>query len=96
MEGLYLIHTREFIKSKEPIYRIGRGYAVQKNVSKYPNGSNVLFLHICKNSILCEAKIIEIFRQTFKQETYYGNKYFSGDMFEMIKIMNDYISQYNA
>ena len=96
MEGLYLIHTREFITLDKPIYRIGRGYDVQKNVSKYPNGSNVLFLHICKNSILCETKIIEIFRQTFKQETYYGNKYFSGDVYDMIDIMYNYIKQYNA
>ena len=25
MEGLYLIHTREFISTDKPIYKIGRG-----------------------------------------------------------------------
>lgn len=96
MERLYLIHTREFISLEKPIYKIGRGENVKNRVMQYPNGSNVLFLHICKNSIFCEAKIIEIFRQTFKQETYYGNKYFSGDIFEMTDIMYNYIKQHNA
>ena len=95
MEGLYLIHTREFIRSKEPIYKIGRGDNVKKRVFQYPNGSDILFVNICKQSKLCEAKIIEIFKEKFKQETFYGREYFSGDMFEMIKIMTRYIEKHN-
>jgi len=95
MEGLYLIHTREFIRSKEPIYKIGRGDNVKKRVFQYPNGSDILFVNICKQSKLCEAQLIEIFKEKFKQETFYGREYFSGNMFEMIKIMTRYIEKHN-
>ena len=95
MEGLYLIHTREFIRSKEPIYKIGRGDNVKKRVFQYPNGSDILFVNICKQSKLCEAQLIEIFKEKFKQETFYGREYFSGDVYDMIDIMYNYIKQHN-
>ena len=95
MEGLYLIHTREFITTKKPIYKIGRGDNVQTRVLQYPNGSNLLFLNICKNSKLCETNLIRIFKQKFLQEKYYGREYFSGDVYEMIDTMYDYIKLHN-
>jgi len=87
MEGLYLIHTREFITIKKPIYKIGRGNNVQTRVLQYPNGSNLLFLNICKNSKLCETNLIRIFKQKFIQEKYYGREYFSGDCDDIIDVM---------
>ena len=95
MEGLYLIHTREFITTEMPIYKIGRGDNVQIRVSQYPNGSNLLFLNICKNSKLCEKELIEIFKQKFIQEKYYGREYFSGDVYDMIDVMCNYIKLHN-
>ena len=95
MEGLYLIHTREFISTKKPIYKIGRGENVQTRVLQYPNGSNLLFLNICKNSKLCETNLIRIFKKKFLQEKYYGREYFSGDVYEMIDTMYDNIKLHN-
>jgi hypothetical protein len=95
MEGLYLIHTREFITTDMPIYKIGRADNINKAMVQCPNGSQFLFISICKNSKLCEGKILEVFKQKFLQEKYYGNKYFSGDFYEMIDVMNEYITIYN-
>ena len=58
MEGLYLIHTREFISTNQPIYKIGSCNNLNKAILQYPNGSQFLFLSICKNSKLCEEKIL--------------------------------------
>ena len=96
MEGLYLIHTREFITIQKPIYKIGRGGNVQKRVQQYPKGSNLLFLNICYNSIFCEKELINIFKEKFIQEKYYGNEYFSGDFNKMIRVMFNYIDAYNT
>ena len=95
MEGLYLIHTREFITTEMPIYKIGRADNLNQAMVQYPNGSQFLFISICKNSKLCEEKILEVFKQKFLQEKYYGNKYYSGDFYEMIDVMNEYITIYN-
>ena len=95
MEGIYLIHTREFITTNKPIYKIERTDNINKAMVQYPNDSQFLFISICKNSKLCEEKILELFKHKFKQEIYYGNKYYSGDVYEMIDVMNDYITVYN-
>ena len=95
MEGLYLLHTREFITTEMPIYKIGRGDNVQIRVSQYPNGSHVLLLIRCKNSKLCEKKLIEIFKTQFTQEKFYGREYFSGNPDDMIDVMYNYIKLHN-
>jgi len=95
MEGLYLIHAREFITIKKPIYKIGRGGNLYQRIKQYPNGSNLLFSHICKNSVFCETQLIGIFKDKFVQEKFYGREYFSGDFHQMIKIMYNYIDTYN-
>jgi len=95
MEGLYLIHTREFITTEMPIYKIGRGGNVQIRVSQYPNGSHVLLLIRCKNSKLCEKKLIEIFKTKYIQEKFYGREYFSGNPDDMIDVMYNYIKLHN-
>ena len=95
MEGLYLLHTREFITTEMPIYKIGRGDNVQIRVSQYPNGSHVLLLIRCKNSKLCEKKLIAIFKQKFIQEKYYGSEYFSGNCDDMIDVMTEFIKIHN-
>ena len=95
MEGLYLIHTREFITTNKPIYNIGRGGNIQIRVSQYPRGSQLLFLSICKNSKLCKKNLIQIFKQKFIQEKYYGRECFSGDCDDMIDVMIKYIKLYN-
>ena len=95
MEGLYLVHTCEFLTSDIPIYKIGRNNNINKVILQYSNGSQLLFISICKNSKLCEQKLIEIFKQKFTHENVYGNKYYSGDCNDMIDVMYNYIKLHN-
>ena len=95
MEVLYLIHMREFISTQKPIYKIGRSNNLNKAISHYPIGSNLLFLSLCKNINSCEQKILKIFKERFIQEKFYGNKFYSGNLYEMLDVMNNYINIYN-
>jgi len=52
-------------------------------------------LSICRNSKLCEEKILEVFKQTFIQEKFYGREYFSGNADDMIYVMIEFIKLYN-
>ena len=91
MEGLYLIHTREFISTNKEIYKIGRSSNIENRVRNYPNGSKILLAMINKNSIQCKKNLIKQFKLTFTQKQFYGNEYFEGDKYEMINMMCDYI-----
>jgi hypothetical protein len=91
MEGLYLIHTREFISTNKEIYKIGRSSNITNILNHYPNGSKILLAMINKNSIQCKKKLIKQFKLTFTQKQFYGNEYFEGDVDEMINMMCDYI-----
>ena len=95
MEGLYLMHTREFIKSEEKIYKLGRSFTLDNRVKQYPNGSNTLLIIACENSIVCESKLLEIFKTKFIQKKYYGNEYFEGDYKMMIREIFNYIDKIN-
>ncbi len=65
MESIYLIHTREFVNSNKPIYRLGRGTDVINRINQYPLGSKVLFIMACNNSLKCEARLINILKTKF-------------------------------
>jgi len=91
MEGIYLIHVREFAKSKEPIYKLGRSNNLENRVRNYPNGSIVLFTMKCKESIKCEKYLIKLFKEKFIQAKYYGSEYFKGNEDEMINEIHKYL-----
>jgi hypothetical protein len=49
-EFIYLLQEREFIKTREPIYKIGKTKQEKlKRIKSYPNGSELLFYIICNN-----------------------------------------------
>ena len=59
---IYLLQEREFIKTKETIYKIGKTKQVNNNrIAQYPKGSVLLFQIICSNCDKIECKIIKIF-----------------------------------
>ena len=92
-EFIYLIKEREFIKTKEPIYKIGK--TKQENLQRiksYPNGS-ILLLYIITND--CDKKeklIIQKFKEHFIHKKDIGNEYFMGDYNHMINIILSIIS----
>ena len=95
MEGLYLIHTREFISTNKEIYKIGRSSNITNILNHYPNGSKILLAIINKNSIQCEKDLIKKFKLTFTQKLLYGNEYFEGNKYEMVNMMCNYINTDN-
>jgi len=85
---IYLLQEREFIKTKENIYKIGR--TKKENYfrfNQYPNGSILLFQMICNNCENIEGQIIKKFHEIFNQRKEIGNEYFEGDYKIMIDII---------
>jgi hypothetical protein len=85
---IYLIQVREFIKTKENIYKVGM--TTKENhirFNQYPNGSILLFQMICNNCKNLEKTVIKIFKETFIQQKNIGTEYFEGDYKKMIDVI---------
>ena len=89
MEGVYIMHTRECLNAKLPIYKLGRSHQLDKRVKQYPTGSQIMCMLPCKLSIICEQLLIEIFKTKFIHQKTYGNEYFEGDYELMVQTIID-------
>jgi phage anti-repressor protein len=84
-EYIYLLQTREFINSKQNIYKIGK--TTQPNLTRfnsYPNGSKLLIQMVCNDCDMAEKEILRLFRKKYTERKEFGNEYFEGDYSNMI------------
>ena len=82
---IYLLHEREFIKTNENIYKIGKSKQENtKRISSYPKGSKLLFQIICNDCDDLENKLINKFKIICNHKKEIGNEYFQGDCYKMI------------
>ena len=89
---VYILKEREFIKTDENIYKIGRTKKGHyKRLNQYPKGSVVMALIKVPDAISYESNIKKIFNKTFKQRKNIGSEYFEGDFKIMHKLMVDII-----
>jgi len=82
---IYLLQEREFITSKQNIYKIGK--TKQNNLnrfSQYPKGSILLFQIICNDCNITEKILIKLFDSKYIKRTDIGNEYFQGNFKNMI------------
>ncbi len=87
---IYLIHLREFIKTNENIYKIGKTKQENnKRFNQYPKGSKILIYIICDNCDALEKDIIKIFKNKYNHRKDIGTEYFEGNFEDMIKDIYD-------
>jgi hypothetical protein len=82
---VYLLQEREFIKTKESIYKIGMTTKTDlSRIKSYPKGSILLFYSICNNCKTMENGLIELFKSNFIHRKDIGSEYFEGNYKDMI------------
>ena len=89
---IYLVKEREFIKTNENIYKIGR--SKQENTKRflqYPKGSELILQETCIDCIKTEKMIINEFKNHFIHRKDIGYEYFEGDYLKMRKIVWGYL-----
>ena len=85
---LYIIREREFLKTKESIYKVGKSTCIQQRMNSYPKGSRIeLIVYIDNNIHLSEKKLLTELRTTFTQRTDIGAEYFESDLYTLKKRM---------
>ncbi len=93
---IYLLQEREFIKTKENIYKIGK--TTQPNherLKQYPKGSSLLLQSVCSDCNIIEKELINEFKHKFKQRLDIGIEYFEGNYIDMIRVINTGIDNHN-
>jgi hypothetical protein len=91
---IYLLQEREFIKTKEDIYKVGRTEKQNlERFNQYPKGSNLLFHMICNDNKNIEKQVISLFKKKFELRKDIGNEYFEGEYKNMIDIIYSTINE---
>lgn len=93
--SVYLIRTREFINSNQPIYIIGKTKNFQRRFKQYPKKSEALIDIKCNNIVLCEREIRNSFNMQFENIREYGKEYYKGDPDMMIYLMKNITQKIN-
>jgi len=83
---VYLIQEREFIKTSENIFKIGKSKQENnKRINQYPKQSKLLLQIVCDNCDILEKELIISFKNKYNHRKDIGNEYFEGDFEDMIK-----------
>lgn len=90
--NLYLIWEREFLKSGEKVFKIGRTDNIRRRLSQYPKGSRLLFSIYTPDCLTAERELIRKFKSTFKPRVDIGREYFEGESYCMIDIISEYVT----
>jgi hypothetical protein len=94
MNYIYLLQEREFLKTNESIYKIGRtAQYYETRLSQYPKGSKTILVKKCNNCYSMETRLLKDFRAKFVNRTDIGKEYFEGDVEEMINIITTVLEE---
>jgi hypothetical protein len=95
-EYIYLLQEREFIKTNEPIYKIGKTkQECLKRIINYPNGTKLIIQIECNDCDTYEKLLITKFKNDFIHKNDIGNEYFYGNRFKMINIIYNLLWEMN-
>lgn len=76
---MYLIKEREFLKTHENIYKIGKTTNIKNRMPSYPKDSRVYVIFYCTNIHEAEKALIQAFDVQFKKRTDIGAEYYETD-----------------
>jgi len=88
---IYLLRVREFIKTGEHVYKIGKTkQEFPARFNQYPDGTELYLMVKVKGIDLFEKQIIDLYNKLFKRRE--GNEYFEGDPIEMMNLIFYYFN----
>jgi len=83
--SVYLLIEREFIASKQNIFKIGRTANICNRTRQYPKGSQLLVVLPCIDSCVTESNLQRVFCGKFIQRRDIGSEYYQGSPNAIIK-----------
>lgn len=88
---IYCLIEREFLKSGEPIYKIGKSKQILRRFSNYPKGSKMVFFSKVVDCNLAENDLKNILKshECIKNIPEIGTEYFLADIKDLLKVLFD-------
>lgn len=86
---IYLIREREFVKTNEEVYKVGRSKNFERRFQSYPKDSEILGCMFVRDQFYSERMLIQMFDREYKQRSDIGREYYEGDRQRMI---NDFLT----
>lgn len=90
----YIVQEREFKKTRECVYKIGKTQDISTRMKAYPKESVIFCVRFSKDCHQTEKNLIESFDKKFKCRRDIGREYYSGSISVMINefnvILNDH------
>jgi hypothetical protein len=89
---IYLLREREFLKTNEEIYKIGKTINIKNRMPSYPKDSRLYLCFYCPSDIdAVEKHLISVLeRICMRKRTDIGSEYFEGDVRELMASLLDY------
>ena len=89
---IYLLREREFLKTNEEIYKIGKTINIKNRMPSYAKDSRLYLCFYCPSDIdAVEKHLISVLeRICLRKRTDIGAEYFEGDVHEMMSSLLDY------
>lgn len=84
---LYILQPREFLRSGESVYKIGRSINVEKRSKSYPKGSLLLFCMYVSEQKRAESELIRQLCETCEQCLQFWREYFKGEFEHVLEVM---------
>lgn len=66
---IYIVQLREHIRSKQPVYKIGRTNDIFGRIDQYPKDSKLLYAKLVKNHVHVETELIKKSSFRFDNQT---------------------------
>ena len=82
---MYILQEREFIVTKQNIYKLGITKSLHNRVNSYPKGSKIFCVMPVEDDP--EIKFLHKFRESFISRADIGSEYFEGDINDMINAL---------
>lgn len=82
-QHVYLIQEREFVKTDEPVYKLGRSFKIKNRCGEYPKDSMIITILRVNDCVRAEKYLLSRFEQLFVKRTDIGCEYFEGDEDQM-------------
>jgi hypothetical protein len=89
---IYMIRPKENVIHNENVYKIGKTKSKTPDINisrltSYGKGTELVFISQCNDCNVLEREVLEEFGKTFDKHIF-GNEYFIGDKYDMLKLIS--------
>ena len=85
---IYCLIEREFLKTKESIYKIGKTTKIFQRLQNYPKGSKLICFYNVKDSDLAERELIKELDANVRRAPEIGREYYNCELSVLLDIFH--------